>query len=119
MNRLSCFFLIPAMVVMGFGVSESVLAGDPVRGKEKSMTCQACHGVDGNSPVPAFPIIAGQHRDYLLHSMQSYKSGERTNAIMKALVEPLSEEDMEDLAVYYAKQKGLYSIDAGLGTKVP
>ena len=66
------------------------------------MTCQACHGPDGNSPIPTFPIIAGQHKDYLLHSMLSYKTGERTNPIMVAIVQPLSEEDIEDLAAYYA-----------------
>ena len=88
-------------------------AGNPERGHEKSLSCQACHGPDGNSPVPTFPKIAGQHKDYLLRSLLDYKSGVRTNAIMTALVAPLSEQDMEDLAAYYASQKGLHSIDAG------
>ena len=117
MNRPSFSFLISALAVLSLGLSSPVLAGDPVRGKEKSMSCQACHGADGNSPVPMFPIIAGQHRDYLLHSMRSYKTGERTNPIMVAIVAPLSDQDLEDLAAYYADQKGLHKIDAGLGVE--
>ena len=119
MNHLSRSFLISATVALGVGLSGPVLAGDPVAGKEKSVTCQACHGTDGNSPIPTFPIIAGQHKDYLLHSMLSYKTGERTNPIMVAIVQPLSEEDIKDLAAYYASQEGLYKIDAGLGSGTP
>ncbi len=88
-------------------------AGNPERGHEKSLSCQACHGPDGNSPVPTFPRIAGQHQDYLLRSLLDYKAGVRTNAIMAAIVVPLTEQDMEDLAAYYARQDGLRSIDAG------
>ena len=119
MNCLPRSFLISATVALGVGLSGPVLAGDPVAGKEKSVTCQACHGTDGNSPIPTFPIIAGQHKDYLLHSMLSYKTGERTNPIMVAIVQPLSEEDIKDLAAYYASQEGLYKIDAGLGSGTP
>ena len=107
------------MAALSLGLSGPTLAGDPVRGKEKSLSCQACHGPDGNSPVPMFPIIAGQHQDYLLYSMLSYKTGERTNPIMVAIVQPLSEQDLADLAAYYARQKGLYQIDAGLGAETP
>ena len=119
MNPPSCSFLVFIVAMLSLGLSGPVLAGDPVRGKEKSLSCQACHGPDGNSPVPMFPIIAGQHQDYLLHSMRSYKTGERTNPIMIAIVQPLSDRDLEDLAAYYADQKGLYQIDAGLGAGTP
>ena len=119
MNRLSRSFLISAATVLVLGFSGPVLAGDPDRGKEKSLSCQACHGADGNSPVPMFPIIAGQHQDYLLHSMRSYRTGERTNPIMVAIVQPLSDQDLEDLAAYYSRQKGLYQIDTGLGVETP
>lgn len=119
MNRPSRSFLISAVIVLGVGLSGPALAGDPVAGKQKSLACQACHGPDGNSPVPTFPIIAGQHKDYLLYSMLSYRTGERTNPIMVAIMQPLSEEDIEDLAAYYASQEGLYQIDAGLGSETP
>ena len=111
--------LISVAAVLILGFSGLAQAGDPTRGQEKSMSCQACHGPDGNSPVPTFPVIVGQHQDYLLHSMRSYKTGERTNPIMTAIVAPLSDQDLEDLAAYYAAQEGLYRIDAGVGVETP
>lgn len=83
-------------------------AGEPMRGKEKSQICAACHGADGNSPTPEFPRIGGQHQDYLLQALLDYKAGKRKNPIMAAQVESLSKEDMSDLAAWYASQQGLY-----------
>lgn len=84
------------------------LAGDADAGKAKSAACAACHGVDGNSPTPAFPRIAGQPMDYLVHVLADYKSGARKNAIMSAQAAHLSKQDIEDLAAYFASQNGLY-----------
>lgn len=94
-------------------------AGDPVRGAEKSLSCQACHGADGNSPAPTFPILAGQHEDYLLQSMLAYRDGRRANPVMTALAAPLSAQDMADLAAYYARQKGLRPTPAGWSKEAP
>ena len=84
-------------------------SGNAEAGKAKSTACAACHGTDGNgnSNTPMFPKLAGQHRDYLYHSLKAYKSGKRKNPIMTAQVQNLSLTDMEDLAAYYSKQKGL------------
>ena len=122
MTHASRFLLLCALgVFSGLALHGTAsAAGDVARGKNKSTTCQACHGPDGNSPVPTFPIIAGQHRDYLLQSLKSYRAGgERNNAIMQAIVLPLSEQDMEDLAAYYAAQEGLSKIDAGRAVGTP
>lgn len=81
--------------------------GNAEAGKAKSTACAACHGPDGNSTTALFPKLAGQHRDYLYHSLKAYKSGKRKNPIMSAQVQNLSLTDMEDLAAYYSKQKGL------------
>lgn len=78
--------------------------GDPARGQEKSAPCAACHGTDGNSANPTFPRIAGQYEDYLLHSLRQYKSGERVNQIMIGQVANLNDQDLQDLAAYYAAQ---------------
>lgn len=86
--------------------------GDPQAGSAKAAACAGCHGADGNSKVPTFPILAGQYADYLLQALKDYKSGKRKNAIMQGQVAALSEEDMEDLAAWYASQQGLRSIDA-------
>jgi cytochrome c553 len=84
-------------------------AGDAARGKEKSAACAACHGADGNSQAPDFPKIAGQHEDYLYHTLVDYKSGKRKNAIMQGQVANLSKEDLADIAAYFARQQGLYT----------
>lgn len=82
-------------------------AGNAASGKEKSQTCAACHGPDGNTPPsPDFPRLAGQHYDYLLKALRDYKSGARKNPIMSGQVGNLSPQDMADLAAYYASQKG-------------
>jgi cytochrome c553 len=83
-------------------------AGNAEAGKAKSTTCAACHGADGNSTVPSFPKLAGQNRDYLYHSLKDYKSGKRKNPIMAGQVQALSDADMNDLAAYFSKQKGVY-----------
>lgn len=84
-------------------------SGNAEAGKAKSTACAACHGADGNgnSNTPMFPKLAGQHRDYLYHSLKAYKTGKRKNPIMAGQVQNLSVADMEDLAAYYSKQKGL------------
>jgi len=86
-------------------------AGDIDAGKTKSAPCAACHGADGNSPTPAFPIIAGQYQDYLIRTMEDYKSGKRKNAIMAGFAATLSAQDRADLAAYFASQKtSLYTV---------
>ena len=97
---------ILAAVALGFTLPVHA-EGDYEAGKAKSTTCAACHGADGNSTVPSFPRLAGQHQDYLLHSLKAYKSGKRKNPIMVGQVQNLSETDMEDLTKYFSEQKGL------------
>lgn len=82
-------------------------AADADAGKEKSKTCAACHGPDGNSVAPDFPRIAGQYYDYLVRVIGEYKSGARKNPIMMPMVEKLTKRDIEDLAAYFSQQKGL------------
>ena len=82
-------------------------AGNPEAGKEKSRTCAACHGPDGNSAAADFPRLAGQHYDYLLKALKDYKTGARKNAIMAPQVANLNQRDFEDLAAFYSHQPGL------------
>lgn len=82
-------------------------AADVAAGKEKSKTCAACHGPDGNSQAADFPRLAGQHHDYLLKALNDYKTGVRKNAIMAPMAANLSKRDMADLAAYYSQQPGL------------
>lgn len=83
----------------------ALAAGDASAGKEKSSTCVACHGADGNSANPEWPKLAGQHPDYLVKQLKEFKAGERENQTMAPMAAPLSEQDMQDLAAYYAAQQ--------------
>lgn len=86
-------------------------AGDPAKGKEIAATvCAACHNPDGNSPTPANPKLAGQHAGYLFKQMKNFKAGadgkpERVNAIMNGMIAPYTEEQMKDLAAWFASQQ--------------
>jgi len=84
-------------------------AADVDAGRAKARQCIACHGDNGISPSGAFPNLAGQHAEYLVQTLRDYKSGARKNAVMGALVDALSEEDMQDLAAFYASQPGLFT----------
>jgi cytochrome c553 len=87
------------------GLSFTALAGDPAAGQAKSAVCVACHGTDGNSTNPEWPNIAGQHADYAEKQLHDFRAGEtRRNDLMAGIVAALSDEDMADLAAFYATQ---------------
>lgn len=77
-------------------------AGDAAAGKEKSLSCAACHGGEGISPTDIWPNLAGQKEQYLLAQLKAFKDGTRVNSQMTAMVANLSEEDMENIAAYYS-----------------
>ena len=59
-----------------------IVTDHPVAGKAKSLTCQACHGLDGKSILPEYPNLAGQHASYMEKALRDYRDGRRTNMIM-------------------------------------
>ena len=73
-------------------------------GRTKSATCAACHGVDGNSVTPDWPMLAGQHAAYIVRQLEAFKNGERTDVTMKPFADMLSEQDMLDVAAYFEAQ---------------
>jgi len=86
-------------------VSLPVLAlGDADAGQTKAAVCVACHGVDGNSIVPNWPKIAGQHASYLERQLALVKSGNRLVPEMSGIVISLSDQDMADISAYFASQ---------------
>lgn len=98
-------FLFSAITL--FAVAPSVFAADAAAGKAKSAVCGACHGADGNKPIDAnTPKLAGQHEDYLVKVLKDYRSGARANAIMGAQAASLKDQDIDDLAAYFASQTG-------------
>jgi cytochrome c553 len=83
------------------------MAADADAGKQKSQTCAACHGPDGNSVAADFPRLAGQYYDYLVRSIRAYQTGARKSPVMMPMVEKLTQRDIEDLAAYFSQQRGL------------
>jgi cytochrome c553 len=79
-------------------------AGDATAGKTKSATCVACHMTDGNSVNPIWPKLAGQHYDYLVKQLSDFRAGNRTDPTMTAMVVPLNDQDVLDLAAYFSSQ---------------
>jgi cytochrome c553 len=67
--------------------------------------CVTCHGNDGISISPMYPILAGQHRDYIERALHDYKSGKRKNAIMSGIVAQVKDEDISAIASFFASQK--------------
>lgn len=97
--------------VVGLAFVASMLActvvyagGDAAAGKAKSAACAACHGPDGNSPNPEWPKLAGQHPAYLVEQLRAFNAGHRKNAMMAPMAQNLSDQDMQDLAAYFASQ---------------
>jgi cytochrome c553 len=77
-------------------------AGSIAAGRQKAQQCQTCHGLDGLSKLPDAPNIAGSPEPYLARQLNAFRKGERKNEMMSIVVQPLSDQDIADLAAYYA-----------------
>jgi cytochrome c553 len=81
--------------------AQSLIDGSADAGKASAITCNACHGTEGNSANPTWPSIAGQNAPYLLAQMKAFKDGTRSDPLMTSQAMLLSDEDMANLAVYF------------------
>jgi cytochrome c553 len=85
----------------------SLAGGDAAAGARKNFQCQGCHGVsDWKTAFPelyAVPKLGGQKEAYIVNALKAYKSGERDHPTMRAIAADLSDQDMQDLAAYYAQ----------------
>ena len=77
-------------------------AGNVAAGKQKALQCQTCHGLDGLSKLPEAPHLAGQPEPYLVKSLNEYRKGARKDDMMSIVVQQLSDQDVADLAAFYA-----------------
>jgi cytochrome c553 len=92
------------------------LQGDAERGEVLGYTCLGCHGIDGYknaSPVYHVPKLGGQPADYLEIALQGYRRGTRRHATMQAQAATLADQDIADLAAYFASRQG--EPEAGVG----
>jgi cytochrome c553 len=111
MNKVVIRFLA-SMVVLWLGMSLSQAAGDAAIGKKKFYTCEGCHSVAGYAntyPTYHVPRIGGQYPDYVVSALKAYREDDRKHASMKSNVDNLSEQDMEDIAAYVSKFRGMNS----------
>ncbi|MGI9251543.1 MAG: c-type cytochrome [Pseudohongiellaceae bacterium] len=101
------------LVVFGAGLAQNqaqgaeagLIQGDAAAGQAKSALCATCHGADGNSELVINPKLAGQNFGYLMKQMEDYKSGVRNDAVMTAMIATVSDQDMQDIAAWYASQE--------------
>jgi cytochrome c553 len=105
MNTVTTMAALAALAFAGDALAQAP-AGDANRGREKVQMCQGCHGIEGwRTAFPEVyhvPRIAGQHAAYFVKALQAYKSGERNHPSMRGIAGSLSDQDMADLAAYYA-----------------
>ena len=86
--------------------TQSVLAqGDAAAGQAKSALCATCHGAEGNSEISINPKLAGQNFNYIVKQLKDYKSGNRVNATMAAMVAALTDQDILDISAWYSSQQ--------------
>lgn len=94
-------------LVLGMSLASSAMAGgDAQAGQSKAIACGACHGADGNSFVATFPKLAGQNEKYLIKQMQDIMSGERPVPTMAGQLDGKSDQDLADIAAFFAGQTG-------------
>ncbi len=105
-NHRICVVLAAALAAPP-ALAQGAVVGDAAKGREKTQMCQGCHGIEGwrtaFPEVYRVPKIGGQHEAYLVKALQEYKSGERSHPSMRAIAASLSDQDMADLAAYYAQ----------------
>ena len=79
--------------------------GDAAAGQAKSALCASCHGAEGNSEISINPKLAGQNFNYIVKQLKDYKSGNRVNATMSAMVAALTDQDILDISAWYSSQQ--------------
>jgi cytochrome c553 len=92
--------LVAALLLL---VADSAYAaGNVATGRQKALQCQTCHGLDGLSKLPEAPNLGGQPEPYLVKSLNDFRKGVRKNDMMSLVVQQLSDQDVADLAAFYA-----------------
>lgn len=86
------------------------------KGKATGQSCVDCHGKDGNAPIDAtYPKLGGQYHDYIAHSLQMYRDGDREHALMSQQAKDLTDQQIADLAAYFGSRpsqlRDLHGVD--------
>jgi cytochrome c553 len=94
--------VVAAVFCLLASASEAFAAGNVATGRQKALQCQTCHGLDGLSKLPEAPNLGGQPEPYLVKSLNDFRQGVRKNDMMSLVVQQLSDQDVADLAAFYA-----------------
>lgn len=107
MTRSYAIALLATLLSAAASAQTAAPAGDPAKGRDKTRMCEGCHGIEGwrtaYPEVYRVPKLGGQHESYIVKALQEYRSGERSHPSMRAIAGTLTDQDMADLAAYYAK----------------
>jgi cytochrome c553 len=109
---MSRYVWIAALLIMATGFGKAEAAGDPEQGARLAATCMGCHGIPGyRNAYPSYrvPKLGGQKAEYIVLALQAYRAGTRPHGTMQAQAASLSDQDIQDLAAYFA----------GMGTPAP
>ena len=93
-----------------YGEVQDTTTAEQVAGLQAAQICATCHGVAGAAVQPTPPTLAGQHKDYLVYALKSYKDGSRGANVMNAFAATLTDEDIEVIAEFYARQDGVETL---------
>lgn len=97
-TKIGAIAMVAAIVLLA-----PAQAGDVGKGRQiAAVKCQMCHGLDGQAKLPEVPNLAGQTEQYILTQMAAFRNDTRKNAMMSLVVPALSDDDVADLAAYYA-----------------
>ncbi|MBY7834731.1 c-type cytochrome [Vibrio fluvialis] len=103
MNKVAMGMMLGLTLLAG-----NAVAGDAAAGKAKSAVCAACHGADGVAVIPGYPNLKGQNEQYIVTAIKAYKNKERNGGlapVMQAQASMLSDDDIANLAAYFASLK--------------
>lgn len=92
-------FLLLAIAI--FGINTAFAEGSITEGKGKAGACQVCHGPGGKSTKSTYPILSGQHAQYIEKQLRAFRDGTRKDPIMNKMAAPLTDQDIEDIAAFF------------------
>ena len=113
-SSFACALGLAAFTTLA-SAEDAAPAGNGMSFDDKLKACGACHGENGDKPLaPDYPILAGQHADYIVESLKHYRDGRRTHPIMAMQVKALglTDQDFVKIGHYFAGQKGLQTLNS-------
>lgn len=93
------------LILLSFSLSLSAAPADISQGQTKAAMCVACHGATGISVLPDYPNLAGQKAGYLQLALKAYRDGQRQHQIMAPMAQGLTDQDIVDIAAFFAAQQ--------------